>query len=117
ISVGGVSCGAALAAVCTLMSRDRNGPPIMFQLLEIPGLDMTMSQPSMDELATGYIITKAALAQGNDYYLPPEVDRTHPYVSPLLAQDLSGLPPATILTCEYDPLRDDGNHYAERLRA
>src|SRR5581483_10860943 len=49
-SVGGVSCGAALAAVCTLMSRDRNGPPIMFQLLEIPGLDMTMSQPSMDEL-------------------------------------------------------------------
>lgn len=116
VSVGGVSCGAALAAVATLMSRDRNGPPIMFQMLEIPGLDMTMSQPSMAQLASGYIVTRAALAQGNDYYLPPDVDRTHPYVSPLLADNLSGLPKATILTCEYDPLRDDGDNYAQRLR-
>jgi acetyl esterase len=116
VSVGGVSCGGTLAAVATLMARDRSGPAIMFQMLEIPGLDMTMSQPSLRQLASGYIVTYDALKQGNDYYLPPDVDRTQPYVSPLLADDLSGLPPATILTCEYDPLRDDGESYARRLR-
>lgn len=117
VSVGGASCGGTLAAVATLMARDRGGPAVMFQLLEIPGLDMTLSQPSMRELASGYIVTAAALKQGYDYYLPPEVDRAQPYVSPLLADDLSGLPPATILTCEFDPLRDDGENYARRLRA
>jgi acetyl esterase len=117
VSVGGVSCGANLAAVVTLMARDRGGPSLVFQLLEIPSTDATMSQPSMRTLASGYLITAAALAQGYDYYLPPGVDRTHPYASPLLADDLAGLPPAMILTCEFDPLRDEGEAYARLLRA
>jgi acetyl esterase len=116
VSVGGASSGANLATVATMMSRDRGGPRIMHQLLEIPVTDMTMGQPSVTSLGTGYIVTRAALEQGYDYYLPPGVDRTHPYVSPLLADDLAGLPPATILTCEFDPLRDEGEAYAVRLR-
>jgi acetyl esterase len=103
--------------VATLMARDRGGPTVIFQLLEIPSTDSTMSQPSMKTLANGYIVTAAVLAQGYDYYLPPGVDRSHPYASPLLAEDLAGLPPAMVLTCEYDPLRDEGEAYARRLRA
>ncbi|MCW2811143.1 MAG: Esterase/lipase, partial [Friedmanniella sp.] len=117
LSVGGFSVGGNLAAVLTLMARDRGGPPVVFQLLESPVSDLTLSQPSARRLGTGYGLTRAALAEGYAFYLDRPEQVREPYASPLLAPDLSGLPPAYIRVSEYDPLRDDGVAYAERLRA
>lgn len=117
ISVGGVSVGAGLAAAAALMARDRAGPSIAFQLLEIPQLDLTLSQPSMARYADGYLVTRAELLRGVTNYCPDPAQRRHPYASPLLAPDLRGLPPAAVLVNQYDPLRDDGERYAARLRA
>jgi acetyl esterase len=116
ISVGGVSCGANLAAVTTLLARDRRGPAICHQILEVGCFDATQSYPSMTEFATGYLVTTAELDQGWEYYLPVGTDFKDPLVSPLFAEDHSRLPPATVLTCEFDPLRDEGEAYVERLR-
>jgi acetyl esterase len=116
ISVGGVSSGANLAAATTLMARDRGGPSVIAQSLEVPMLDLTMAQPSIDELADGYMLTRERLALEVADYCDPE-RRSDPYASPLLAPDLAGLPPALIATAEYDLLRDDGERYATRLRA
>jgi acetyl esterase len=116
ISVGGVSSGANLAAATTLMARDRGGPSVIAQSLEVPVLDLTMAQPSIDELAEGYMLTRERLALEVADYCDPE-RRSDPYAAPLLAPDLAGLPPALIATAEYDLLRDDGERYAARLRA
>jgi acetyl esterase len=116
MSIGGVSAGANIAAVTAIAARDRGGPSLVLQLLEIPVTDLTQSQPSMTAFATGYVATRAELAEGNEYYVPDPAQRADPRVSPLFA-DLAGLPPAYVLTCEYDPLRDDGEAYADRLRA
>lgn len=116
LSVGGVSVGGNLAAVVAMMARDRGGPDLVFQLLEIPVLDLTLSCPSVDTYATGYLLTKADLVEGYDMYVPDRTKRRHPYASPLHADDLTGLPPAFVLTCEFDPVRDEGERYAERLR-
>jgi acetyl esterase len=116
ISVGGVSSGANLAAATTLMARDRGGPSVIAQSLEVPMLDLTMTQPSIDELAEGYMLTRERLARDVADYCDPE-RRSDPYASPLLAPDLAGLPPALIATAEYDLLRDDGEQYAARLEA
>lgn len=115
VSVGGTSAGASLAAATTLMARDRGGPSIVFQLLEIPALDCTMSQPSIDEFAEGYLLTRANMAKSVGRYLSDPAHAHEPYASPLLAADLTGLPPARILTCEFDPLRDEGEAYGRRL--
>jgi acetyl esterase len=117
LSVGGFSAGGNLATVLTLMTRDRSGPTICFQALQSPVTDLTLSQPSLTEFGTGYGLTRASLVEAYGFYL---VDPTHAreaYVSPLLATDLSGLPPAFISTCEYDPLRDEGEAYGRRLKA
>ncbi len=116
ISVGGVSSGANLAAAATLMARDRGAPDVLAQSLEVPMLDLTMSQASIDDLAHGAMLTRERLALEVADYCHPE-DRSDPYASPLLAPDLAGLPPALIATAEYDLLRDDGEQYAARLRA
>ena len=116
LSVGGVSSGANLAAATTLMARDREGPPIVAQSLEVPMLDLTMSEASIDELGDGYMLTRKRLrAEVADYC--DRDQRAEPYASPLLAEDLADLPPALIATAAYDLLRDDGEHYATRLRA
>ncbi|WP_375424603.1 alpha/beta hydrolase [uncultured Friedmanniella sp.] len=116
LSVGGISAGGGLAAALTLMSRDRGGPALCFLAVDIPSFDLTLSQPSIAEFGEGYLLTRASLMEACDFYLPdPELAR-HPYASPLLAEDLSGLPPAHVLTCECDPLRDEGEAYAARLR-
>jgi acetyl esterase len=117
IGVGGVSAGGGLAAATALMARDRGGPQLKFQLLEIPVTDTTLSQPSVEEFATGYGLTRAELSEGYGFYLPDDTQAHEPYASPLLADDLSGLPSAFVLTCECDPLRDEGEAYAARLRA
>lgn len=115
ITIGGGSAGANLAAAVTLKARDEGGPAIAMQLLEAPALDLTLRSPSMERFGTGYGLTAEAADRLLDYYLPSRDLSMHPYVSPLLAPELSGLPPAHIMSSEYDPIRDDGERYADRL--
>ncbi|HSY14827.1 MAG TPA: alpha/beta hydrolase [Jatrophihabitantaceae bacterium] len=117
ISVGGVSAGGNLAAAVALMARDRGGPPIVFQLLELPVVDLTMSRPSVAEFGTGLALTREAMITGYRHYLGAPEQAVQPYASPMLAPDLSGLPPTMILTAEFDPLRDEGEEYGRRLGA
>lgn len=115
LTIGGGSAGGNLAAVMCLVARDRNGPAIRGQYLHIPATDLTMSCPSIQSNGEGYMLTRAGLEECCEYYVPDPQQRTHPYASPLLAPDLSGLPPALIITAEYDPLRDEGEAYGRRL--
>jgi acetyl esterase len=116
VSVGGGSAGGNLTAVVALMARDRGGPRLVFQVLEIPVTDLTMSQPSVDENGAGYLLTRDSMRQYTGYYLGEAGDPKHPYASPLFAEDLRGLPPALVMTAEFDPLRDEGEAYGQRLR-
>lgn len=115
VTVGGGSAGANLAAALALKIRDEGGARLALQLLEVPALDLTFSQPADEHLATGYGLTAATTRMCARYYLGSPQAATNPYASPLLAPDLSGLPPAHIMSAEYDPLRNDGERYAERL--
>lgn len=112
LAVGGDSAGGNFAAVTALTARDA-GLPLRLQLLVYPGTDFSERRPSMAENA-GYVLSPEAIDWFEGHYAP---DRTDWRASPLLAPDLSGVAPALVLTCEYDPLRDEGNAYAERLRA
>lgn len=116
ISVSGESAGANLAAVLCLMTRDRSGPAISYQWLDVPAVDLTMSQPSVRSTPSGYLLDHDDMVRYRDHYLTTVEQQTEPYASPLHADDLSGLPPAWILTCGADPLRDDGTAYAAALR-
>jgi len=104
VAVGG-SAGGNLAAVVALMARDRGGPPLMFHLLVYPSTDRRMGSASIEENAESYGLTKRDLLRFQRHYLAREADMANPLASPLLAPDLSGLPPALIITAEYDPLR------------
>lgn len=116
IAVGGQSAGGNLAAVVPLMARDRGGPPLVFQLLVYPMADHSFETPSYRENAEGYWLTRERMQWYWGHYLARPEDGAHPYASPLRATDLRGLPPALVLTAEYDPLRDEGEAYAARLR-
>jgi acetyl esterase len=115
VSVGGESAGANLAAVVALLARDRSGPPLVLQWLDVPATDLTLSQPSIDRLGTGYLLTRDDMEVYLAAYLR-DADPKDPLASPLHAPDLAGLPPALVMVAELDPLRDDGLAYAERLR-
>lgn len=115
VSIGGGSAGGNLTAVVAMMARDRRGPPLVLQVLDIPVTDLTMSCRSIDENGTGYLLTKDAIAQYCAFYLADPADAANPYASPMLADDLTNLPPAVVMTAEFDPLRDEGERYAERL--
>jgi len=118
VTIGGGSAGANLAAAVALKARNENGPPIAFQLLEIPAVDLTASSPSVEKYGTGeYPLSRTDLQTCLDAYLAAPEDAFNEYASPLQAQDLAGLPPAHIMTSEYDVLQDDGARYAERLTA
>lgn len=117
LAVGGGSAGGNLAAAIALRARDLGGPPIALQLLEIPVLDLTLGSPSYAEVGAQFPVLAAAGDLIRQRYLTEGVDPRDPYVSPLLAADLTGLPPAVLLACEIDPVRDDGIRYAERLTA
>jgi acetyl esterase len=113
IAVQGQSAGGALAAAVTLLARDRGGPAICFQVLEIPVLDDRCDTPSMlAHEATPLWSRPQAQASWRHYLGGAEADQ---YAAPARAADLSGLPPAYVLTCELDPLRDEGIRYAARL--
>lgn len=115
LAVGGDSAGGNLAAVTALRARDEGGPTIKFQLLVYPVTDAAMDTPSYSENSSGYMLTAGGMAWFWDHYLGPDGDPAHPHASPLRAEDLTGLPPALVLTAEFDPLRDEGEDYAARL--
>ena len=116
LAVAGDSAGGNLAAVVAQMARDRRGPTIAFQLLIYPVTDgVNFDTPSYRDNADGYLLTAEAMHWFWDHYAPSPDDRRNPYASPLLASDLSGLPPALVMTAQYDPLRDEGEAYANAL--
>jgi acetyl esterase len=115
LAVAGDSAGGNLAAVVARHARDAGGPAIAFQLLVYPATDMTGSLPSHTENGKGYLLTSDTMAWFLDNYLAGE-NVSDPDASPLFAGDLGGLPPALVVTAEFDPLRDEGEAYAERLR-
>ena len=117
VSVGGDSAGGNLAAAVALMARDRNGPAIAMQLLIYPVTDATMESGSYRDNADGYLLSRTMMSWFWDHYCPDLALRADPLASPITAEDLAGLPPALVMTAEFDPLRDEGEAYAERLIA
>lgn len=117
VTVGGDSAGGNLAAVVCLMARDRGGPDIAMQLLIYPVVDAAMDTESFRSNGDGYLLTADGMTWFWDHYCPDPATRLDPLASPLRAEDLSRLPPAFVMTAEFDPLRDEGEAYAERLRA
>jgi acetyl esterase len=115
LSVGGESAGGNLAAVTALMARDRQGPEIALQILSIAVTDLTGSQPSVEKFGEGYLMSQAGMRTQRQHYLGDQVDPHQPYVSPLFAPDLTRLPPALVVTMEFDPHRDEAEAYARRL--
>jgi acetyl esterase len=117
--VGGDSAGGNLAAVTALRIRDEGGPGLAGQLLLYPVTDFhTPGWPSYAENAEGYGLTRATMAWFWGHYLSdPATQAAHPHAAPLRAKDLSRLPPALVTSAEYDPLRDEGEAYADALRA
>jgi acetyl esterase len=111
----GDSAGGNMAAIVSLMARDRNGPKITMQVLIYPALDATLSMPSVHKLGKGYLLTEGKMHWYRDHYCGKEPDKKQPYLSPVFAADLTNLPPALIITAEFDPLKDDGEVYAKRL--
>lgn len=114
IAVGGDSAGGNLAAVVALMARDRAAPQPCFQVLLYPVTDGALDTPSYRENAEGYLLTRDSMVWFWNHYVG-DADRTHPYASPLRAEHHRGLPPAFVVTAEFDPLRDEGEAYARRL--
>jgi acetyl esterase len=115
--VGGDSSGGNLAAVCALRARDRGGPALALQVLVYPVTDHDFTTPSYIERGGDDArLSRRSMAWFWDQYVPDPADRSNPEASPLRADDLSDLPPAVVLTAEYDPLRDEGRAYAQRLR-
>jgi acetyl esterase/lipase len=117
LAVGGDSVGGGLAAAVALATRDAGGPRLAAQVLICPILDAARSTGSRAALADGYFISAAAFARDLAAYLPQDVRSDDPRLSPLQATDLAGLPHAILHTAEFDPFRDEGEAYAERLRA
>ncbi|GAA2429052.1 alpha/beta hydrolase [Streptomyces macrosporus] len=118
IAVGGTSAGGALTAAVSMAARDLDGPPIVHQMMLYPVVDHTMTTGSMKEFSA-----TPGWHQRNNvhmwrHYLGTETpDAVSPYAAPGVAEDLSGLPPAYLMTAEFDPLRDEGLDYARRMLA
>lgn len=117
IVVGGDSAGATLAAAVCQHAARHEGPPILLQCLICPVLDFGATSPSRDAFAENYLLDRTLLEADLADYLPGGADPADPRISPLRAADLAGLPAAIIHTAEFDPMRDEGNAYAERLAA
>jgi acetyl esterase len=121
IAVAGDSAGGNISAVMTQLARDNDGPPLVFQLLWYPSLTADQSLPSYTENAEAPILDRNVIDAFVSWYVPG-TDVSEPKalpatLAPANATDLSGMPPAFIGTAEHDPVRDDGAHYAELLRA
>jgi acetyl esterase len=113
VAVGGDSAGGNLAAVVAQQARQRRPPAA--QLLVYPATDLAHRLPSVDQFADGYFLTDADITWYRDVYAA-DADRTDPRMSPLLADDLAGLPPALVVTAAFDVLRDHGEQYAVAMQ-
>jgi acetyl esterase len=118
LALGGDSAGGNLTAVCALRARDQGGPPLLAQVLVYPVTDHDLTTPSYLEHGSNdlLLLTTPAMEWFWGHYVPEEAARSNPEASPLRAPDVGNLPPATVVIAEYDPLRDEGLAYAERLR-
>jgi acetyl esterase len=117
LAVAGESAGGNLSAVVCLKARDENGPKIDFQCLMYPVTDCDMTRQSYIDNGEGYLLEKQSMEWFWNTYCPDQAKRREPHASPLLAENLQGLPPALVMTAEFDPLRDEGEAYAEALNA
>jgi acetyl esterase len=118
IAIAGNSVGGNMAAALALISKDRKGPKISYQALLIPATDASVDTESYHEYGTGRFLARTFMKYGWDLYAPDANTRDNPYVSPLRASTdkLKGLPPALVITAENDPLRDEGEAYARKLK-
>jgi acetyl esterase len=118
VAIAGVSAGGGLAAAVTLMARDRGGPVLSLQVLDIPELDDRLCTASMTDFTDTPVWNRPkAVLSWQAYLGPGHQGETSPYAAPARAADLRGLPPAYVVTCEFDPLRDEGIDSARRLMA
>ena len=115
VTVMGDSAGANLASVVSILARDNNGPEIKNQVLIYPCCDSSKKYESEKNYAKGYFLTTERMDWFTDHYIREEQDVFNPLVSPVLTEDLSDLPRAFVFTAEYDPLKDEGHAYAQRL--
>lgn len=115
IAVGGDSAGGAVAAVVCQTCRDAGDKTPAFQMLIYPATDSSRESASRKQFADGYFLTKELMDWFWKAYVPAGVDLADLRLSPLLAKDMAGLPPAFVLTAGFDPLRDEGRAYANRL--
>ncbi len=116
LAVAGDSAGGNLATATALLARERHGPALRYQALLYPALDPQCASASAEQLATGYLLTRATMRWFWSCYLSTPLDAANPLAAPLKA-DVTGLPPATLITAEFDPLHDEGEAYADHLRA
>jgi acetyl esterase/lipase len=118
IAIAGNSVGGNMSAALVLMAKDKKGPKITLQVLLIPATDASVDTESYHEFGTGRFLAGAFMKYGWDLYAPDRKTRNSPYVSPLRAdsEELKGLPPALVITAENDPLRDEGEAYARKLK-
>jgi acetyl esterase len=117
IAVGGDSAGGNLAAAVAIKARDEGGPALAFQLLIYPATEHDVDKPSALQNAEGYLLQRESMRWFWAHYLDGATDTPDWRASPLRARSLAGLPPALVVTADFDPLRDDGRLYADRLRA
>ena len=117
LAVGGDSAGGNLAAVVAIAARDAGDLPVAFQLLIYPATDMRCVHPSHTSNGQGYLLTSDTIRYFHDQYITDAAHDLDWRASPLLREDLVGLPPALVLTAGYDPLRDEGLDYARALSA
>jgi acetyl esterase len=117
IGVIGDSAGGNLAAAVTLRARDENGPQLAYQVLIYPAIQYGWDTPSYLANAEGFMLQRASMEYFWRHYVRDPEDGKNPYCAPLVAEDHSGLPPALIVSAEFDPLCDDGRNYADKLAA
>ncbi|MEV0621360.1 alpha/beta hydrolase [Nonomuraea sp. NPDC050404] len=115
IGVAGDSAGGNLSTALALLTRDRGGPPLRFQCLDVPVTDDRLQTPSMRQFTDTPMWNQPSAVLSWRYYLGENNGEVSPYAAPIRAEDLSGLPPAYVSVCEFDPLRDEGIAYAQRL--
>ncbi len=116
LAIGGDSAGGNLSAVMAQEAQKNGGPNIAFQLLLYPATDFLADNNSLRDNAEGYLLTKEAIARFADLYIGDHQNRRDPRISPVYG-DLAGLPPAHVITAEFDPLRDEGAAYAEAMKS
>jgi acetyl esterase len=116
IAVGGDSAGGNLAAAVAQMAADRGAPGLVYQLLIYPVTNYALDTPSYRENGEGYLLTKDSMQWFWKHYLASDEDGKNPYASPMQAREVRRVAPAFVITAEFDPLRDEGEAYADRLK-